>query len=54
MNNYITGHAPVQYGQKKTCLIWQVYDGDPKENRTPVAAVKGRCLDRLTMGPYVA
>ena len=25
--------------------------GDPRENRTPVTAVKGRCLDRLTMGP---
>ena len=25
--------------------------GDPKENRTPVTAVKGRCLNRLTMGP---
>lgn len=25
--------------------------GDPTENRTRVTAVKGRCLDRLTMGP---
>ncbi len=27
---------------------------DPWENRTPVTAVKGRCLDRLTNGPYVS
>ena len=26
-------------------------DGDPIGNRTRVTAVKGRCLDRLTMGP---
>ncbi len=25
--------------------------GDPEGNRTPVTAVKGRCLDRLTTGP---
>ena len=25
--------------------------GDPTENRTRVTAVKGRCLNRLTMGP---
>ena len=25
--------------------------GDPWENRTPVTAVKGRCLSRLTNGP---
>ena len=25
--------------------------GDPKEIRTPVAAVRGRSLNRLTMGP---
>ena len=29
----------------------QVRFGDPTGNRTPVTAVKGRCLDRLTMGP---
>ena len=28
--------------------------GDPWENRTPVTAVKGRCLSRLTNGPMVA
>ena len=26
--------------------------GDPDENRTRVTAVKGRCLSRLTTGPY--
>ena len=27
--------------------------GDPYENRTRDTAVKGRCLNRLTNGPYV-
>ena len=27
--------------------------GDPDENRTRVTAVKGRCLNRLTTGPYM-
>ena len=27
--------------------------GDPWGNRTPVIAVKGRCLDRLTNGPLL-
>ena len=26
-------------------------NGDPEGNRTPVIAVKGRCLDLLTTGP---
>ena len=26
--------------------------GDPYETRTRVTAVKGRCLNRLTKGPY--
>ena len=26
--------------------------GDPWGNRTPVIAVKGRCLNRLTNGPF--
>ena len=26
--------------------------GDPDENRTRDTAVKGRCLNRLTTGPY--
>ena len=28
------------------------YSGDPYGNRTHVTAVKGRCLNRLTNGPY--
>ncbi len=28
------------------------FGGDPDENRTRVTAVKGRCLSRLTTGPY--
>ena len=27
--------------------------GDPDGNRTRVTAVKGRCLNRLTTGPYL-
>lgn len=27
--------------------------GDPKENRTPDSALRGRRLDRLTIGPFV-
>ena len=30
----------------------RVFFGDPDENRTRVTAVKGRCLNRLTTGPY--
>ena len=30
-----------------------VFFGDGEGNRTPVTAVKGRCLNRLTNGPYV-
>ena len=30
-----------------------ITNNDPYENRTRVTAVKGRCLDRLTNGPYV-
>ena len=29
-----------------------LFSGDPYETRTRVTAVKGRCLDRLTKGPY--
>src|SRR5690625_1848246 len=29
------------------------HDGDPYGTRTRVTAVKGRCLNRLTMGPYL-
>ena len=28
--------------------------GDPKENRTPDSALRGRRLDRLTIGPGVS
>ena len=39
---------------KKTGLIKNPVEfGDPTGNRTPVTAVKGRCLDRLTMGPKI-
>ena len=31
---------------------WLSRHGDPNEIRTRVTAVKGRCLNRLTMGPY--
>ena len=34
-----------------TELKWQF--GDPDGNRTHVSAVKGRCLNRLTTGPYM-
>ena len=40
-------------GQKKSAsIICLPIFGDPDENRTRVTAVKGRCLDRLTTGPY--
>ena len=29
-----------------------LFFGDPDGNRTRVTAVKGRCLNRLTTGPY--
>ena len=32
-------------------MITCVFSGDPKGNRTPVSAVRGRRLDRLTIGP---
>ena len=38
-------YAPILFDCK------QFFFGDPRENRTPVTAVKGRCLNRLTMGP---
>ena len=31
-----------------------ISNNDSRGNRTPVTAVKGRCLDRLTMEPYHA
>ena len=38
---------------KKVPVFLQVLYGDPDENRTRVTAVKGRCLNRLTTGPYM-
>ena len=38
---------------KKAPLLWG-FVGDPTGNRTRVTAVKGRCLDRLTIGPNFA
>ena len=43
--------------KKKTSKLFGLdvfFFGDPWENRTPVTAVKGRCLSRLTNGPRVA
>ena len=37
--------------QKKVLQMQNLF-GDPTGNRTRVTAVKGRCLDRLTNGPY--
>ena len=34
-----------------TWLRRHIKFNDPKGIRTPVTAVKGRCLNRLTMGP---
>ena len=33
-------------------VVASCHFGDPKENRTPVYAVRGRRLDRLTIGPF--
>ena len=33
-------------------FVGLLFFGDPDENRTRVTAVKGRCLNRLTTGPY--
>ena len=50
-------HCGVSYGPRvtnnKSALRVQCafVIGDPWENRTPVTAVKGRCLSRLTNGP---
>ena len=37
---------------KKKARLLSSFGGDPIGNRTRVTAVKGRCLNRLTMGPY--
>ena len=38
--------------KKNTCSFEQVFSGDPCGNRTHVNGVRGRCLNRLTNGPY--
>ena len=43
----------MQYRFSKTTAIGYFSFGDPDENRTRVTAVKGRCLNRLTTGPYL-
>ena len=48
-------HAlPLGYRAIFYCMHWNTkYSrSDPNEIRTRVTAVKGRCLNRLTMGPY--
>ena len=39
--------------RKKSHLCVTFLFGDPDETRTRVTAVKGRCLNRLTTGPYI-
>ena len=41
-----------RYKNKKSKSFDLLFSGDPYENRTRVTAVKGRCLSRLTNGPY--
>ena len=44
---------PFTVSIKKRNLGFLFYtNGDSTGNRTPVTAVKGRCLDRLTMEPF--
>ena len=40
--------------EKSQPFGWDFSFGDPWENRTPVFAVRGRCLSRLTNGPFVS
>ena len=35
-------------------IFWSLGASDPDGNRTRVTAVKGRCLNRLTTGPFAA
>ncbi len=48
---------PVRFSSlkaKRPALLGESFVfGDPDENRTRVTAVKGRCLSRLTTGPYL-
>ena len=43
----LTGHQ----NEKNTTLNGWCRSGDPWENRTPVSALRGPCLSRLTNGP---
>ena len=38
--------------EKEHTFVYSFLFGDPDGNRTRVTAVKGRCLNRLTTGPY--
>ena len=41
-----------QIGESEKAVLRQPFSGDPDGNRTRVTAVKGRCLNRLTTGPF--
>ena len=43
----------IVFHKKITAQLVDCYRGDPDGNRTRVTAVKGRCLNRLTTGPYI-
>ena len=43
----------LHYKKKKSHFCVTFLFGDPDETRTRVTAVKGRCLNRLTTGPYI-
>ncbi len=47
----VSYHYTRGYNEKSTSLE-VLLSGDPWGNRTPVFAVRGRCLSRLTKGPY--
>ena len=55
--NRFMSYAYINYFYQKKIktseLLLGCFRGDPWGNRTPVTAVKGRCLNRLTNGPYV-
>ena len=42
----------IYIAQKQKDGLCRPFVFDPWGNRTPVTAVKGRCLSRLTNGPY--
>ncbi len=43
------GYRTIFYYISYICAVWHIYDSNG--NRTRVTAVKGRCLNRLTMEP---